>query len=75
MAADHSHMECPDPSAHEKHNKLSAQASTAALYVTDPSRGTNPRETVQRDVLDSNGKLSSSSTWDGRVANNVRYAD
>jgi len=65
MAADHTHMECPDPSAHENRNKLSAQASTAALYVTDPARGTHPRENnVQRDVLDSNGKLSSSSTWD-----------
>jgi len=58
-AADMHH--CPDPSAHDKQNQLSAAASTAALYVTNPQtkseRVANPRE----DVLDSDGKLSSKS--------------
>jgi hypothetical protein len=57
----HADMQCPDPSAHDKRNQLSAAASTAALYVTNPhtknERVANPRE----DVLDSDGKLSSKS--------------
>lgn len=49
---------CPDPSAHsQKQTKLSEQASSAALYVTHPERGTNPRESI----LSPDGKLSSRS--------------
>jgi len=51
---------CPDPSAHDHHNKLSEQASTAALYVTDPARHADQRANAPRDnALDSDGKLSS----------------
>ena len=60
-ASGHADMHCPDPSMHDKQNQLSAAASTAALYVTNPQtkseRVANPRE----DVLDSDGKLSSKS--------------
>lgn len=52
---------CPDPSAHEKHNKLSEQASTAALYVTNPAARTERAATPKEDILDSDGKLSSKS--------------
>ena len=48
---------CPDPSVHEKHNKLSEQASSAALYVTQPQRNGNAKE----DPLGPDGKLSSRS--------------
>lgn len=52
---------CPDPSAHQHpHNpnaKLSEQASAAALYVTQPEKGTNPRE----NILGPDGRLSSKS--------------
>lgn len=63
MAATDSHahdMPCPDPSVHEKTDRLSAQASTAALYVTQPHKGTDPRE-PKEDVLGKDGKLSSKS--------------
>jgi hypothetical protein len=45
---------CPDPSAHEHQNKLSAAASTAALYATHPERNKD-------SPLGSDGKLSSKS--------------
>jgi hypothetical protein len=54
-------MHCPDPSAHDKHNKLSEQASTAALYVTNPAARSERAPTPREDVLDSDGKLSSKS--------------
>lgn len=47
-------MSCPDPSAHEHQNKLSAAASTAALYATHPDRNKD-------SPLGPDGKLSSSS--------------
>ena len=49
---------CPDPSVHEKHNRLSEQASTAALYVTDPAHRMDKRGD---EALDKDGKLSSRS--------------
>lgn len=60
MAADtassgHGDMPCPDPSVHEKHDRLSAQASSAALYVTHPERNNNSGE----NPLGADGKLSS----------------
>ena len=61
----HSHsndIPCPDPSVHEKTDRLSAQASTAALYVTQPHKGTDPRQ-PKEDVLGKDGKLSSRSEW------------
>ncbi|TKA68119.1 hypothetical protein B0A55_08295 [Friedmanniomyces simplex] len=58
-------MACPDPSAHDHHNKLSEQASTAALYATDPARHTDPRE----NALGSDGKLSARS-----AAASLKYA-
>jgi hypothetical protein len=54
-------MHCPDPSAHDKHKKLSEQASTAALYVTNPAARSERAPTPREDVLDSDGKLSSKS--------------
>lgn len=54
-----SDMHCPDPSMHDKHNKLSEQASTAALYVTNPAAKTERAATPKEDVLDRDGKLSS----------------
>ncbi|KAF2767404.1 hypothetical protein EJ03DRAFT_384001 [Teratosphaeria nubilosa] len=52
---------CPDPSAHKHHDKLSAQASTAALYATK-----------QKDInpLGADGKLSSAS-----AAASLKYAN
>jgi len=55
---------CPDPSAHEKSNKLSEQASTAALLATNPDRGTE-----KVDPLGPDGKLSASS-----AATSLKYA-
>jgi len=61
---------CPDPSAHEKSNKLSEQASTAALYVTHPERATETRtEARSGNPLDPDGKLSSKS-----AATSLKYA-
>lgn len=64
-----SDMHCPDPSMHDKHNKLSEQASTAALYVTNPAARTERAATPMEDVLDKDGKLSSKGT--SRVQNNL----
>ena len=48
---------CPDPSVHNtKNTTLQEQASTAALYVTNPSRGTNVRDNYS---LDADNKISS----------------
>lgn len=47
---------CPDPSVHEQHHRLSEQASTAALYATDPSR-----HAERENPLGADGKLSSRS--------------
>lgn len=48
---------CPDPSVHEKtHGGLQDQAASAALYVTHPEKGTNPRA---MNPLGPDGKLSS----------------
>ncbi|OQO09043.1 hypothetical protein B0A48_05934 [Cryoendolithus antarcticus] len=61
--ASHAHageVPCPDPSAHEKQNKLSAQASTAALLATSHAK---------EDVLNKDGKLSSAS-----AAASLKYA-
>lgn len=62
---------CPDPSAHEHHNKLSAQASTAALYVTNPPKGNHSRNSsIQSEsILGPDGKLSSKS-----AATSLKYA-
>ena len=57
----HTDMQCQDPSAHEKQNQLSAGASTAALYVTNPQNKNERAATPKEDVLDSDGKLSSKS--------------
>ena len=61
MPTAHAHgageVPCPDPSVHEQHNKLADQASTAALYVT------NPKRQSQGEVLGKDGKLSASSKW------------
>jgi hypothetical protein len=69
MAAAHPHgageVPCPDPSVHEKHNKLSEQASTAALYVTNPERNT------RESVLNKDGRLSASSMSRPRDARNA----
>ncbi|KAM0701103.1 hypothetical protein Q7P35_011464 [Cladosporium inversicolor] len=62
-------MHCPDPSVHDKHNKLSEQASTAALYVTNPAARSERTPTPREDVLDSDGKLSSKS-----AAASLKYA-
>ncbi|KAK1089344.1 Eisosome assembly protein [Friedmanniomyces endolithicus] len=58
-------MACPDPSAHDQHNKLSEQASTAALYATNPARRADPSESA----LGPDGKLSSKS-----AAASLKYA-
>ncbi|KAK4546236.1 hypothetical protein LTR36_002373 [Oleoguttula mirabilis] len=61
---------CPDPSAHEHSHKLSEQASTAALYVTDPARHMDQKHMDPRkNLFDANGKLSSSS-----AATSLKYA-
>ena len=53
---------CPDPSAHGQSHKLSEQASTAALYVTDPARHAESRQAEgKKSALGPDGKLSSSS--------------
>lgn len=52
---------CPDPSMHDKQNRLSEQASTAALYVTNPAARSERAPTPKENVLDSDGKLSSRS--------------
>lgn len=44
---------------HDKHNSLSEQASSAALYVTNPAAKTERAATPKEDVLDRDGKLSS----------------
>jgi len=73
MAASAAHanpgeVACPDPSAHEKHNKLSEQASTAALYVTHPERNTHPMEVAAKgEILGPDGKLSSRSEYHWRL--------
>jgi len=54
-------MQCPDPSVHEHHNRLSEQASTAALYVTNPAARSERAPAPKEDLLDSDGKLSSRS--------------
>ena len=47
---------CPDPSVHNtKNTALQEQASTAALYVTNSSRGTH----VDNCPLDADNKISS----------------
>lgn len=52
---------CPDPSMHEKQNRLSEQASSAALYVTNPVTKSEQVASPREDVLDADGKLSSKS--------------
>lgn len=47
-------MSCPDPSVHDHQNKLSAAASTAALYAAHPERNKD-------NPLGADGKLSSRS--------------
>ena len=48
---------CPDPSVHNTKNiALQEQASIAALYVTNLSRGTNVRDNYP---LDADNKISS----------------
>lgn len=68
MATSHAHgaggeMPCPDPSVHEKHNRLSEQASTAALLATQPDRATASKEGTNDDPLGADGKLSSRSMY------------
>jgi len=56
-AAQAGEVPCPDPSVHDHHNKLSEQASTAALYATHPERNTQAKD----DPLGPDGKLSARS--------------
>ncbi|WPH01154.1 Hypothetical protein R9X50_00398900 [Acrodontium crateriforme] len=70
MASNASEMACPDPAAHKHASKLSEQASTAALYVTDPARNTNPRAAEKSNPLGPDGKLSSAS-----AATSLKYAN
>ncbi|KAI6850181.1 hypothetical protein KC332_g1058 [Hortaea werneckii] len=60
---------CPDPSAHGKTSRLSEQASTAALYVTDPSHRNTPSPSSKPNPLGADGKLSSAS-----AAASLKYA-
>lgn len=53
---------CPDPSMHQKQNKLSEQASSAALYVTNPNTKSERTPDPREDVLGDDGRLSSKST-------------
>ncbi|UJO16133.1 uncharacterized protein CLAFUR5_04811 [Fulvia fulva] len=63
-------MACPDPSVHHHQHKLSEQASTAALYATNPSRRQQDgRESRSENPLGPDGKLSSKS-----AATSLRYA-
>ncbi|OJD32795.1 eisosome protein 1 protein [Diplodia corticola] len=59
-------MACPDPSVHGRDKRLQEQASTAALYVTQPERSANAE---QQDPLGPDGKLSSAS-----AATSLKYA-
>lgn len=59
MAAETTDQPCPDPSVHEKHNKLSEQASSAALYVTHPERNIASSHESRESPLGPDGKLSS----------------
>ena len=52
---------CPDPSVHEKSNRLSEQASSAALLATQPERNINTAVDPREDVLGVDGRLSSKS--------------
>ncbi|KAH7062368.1 hypothetical protein B0J12DRAFT_615910, partial [Macrophomina phaseolina] len=62
----HGEVACPDPAAHGRDKRLQEQASTAALYVTNPERASN----LQRnDHLSPDGKLSSAS-----AAASLKYA-
>ena len=65
----HAGEPCPDPSAHEKHNKLSEQASTAALYVTQQHPPARSSEDRRESPLDADGKISSKS-----AAASLKYA-
>lgn len=57
---------CPDPSAHDHGDKLSTQASTAALLATGSKQASATRSTQpQEDVLGLDGKLSSKSKRGG----------
>ncbi|CAK3845167.1 Hypothetical predicted protein [Lecanosticta acicola] len=63
-------MPCPDPSVHQHQNKLSEQASTAALYVTHPERASDRGHSETREnPLGADGKLSSKS-----AAASLKYA-
>ncbi|EME39109.1 hypothetical protein DOTSEDRAFT_75014 [Dothistroma septosporum NZE10] len=63
-------MACPDPSVHQHQHKLSEQASTAALYVTNPARQHQAgRDSRSENPLGPDGKLSSKS-----AATSLRYA-
>jgi cell division septation protein DedD len=54
-------MRCPDPSAHHlKNSALQNQASAAALYSTNPSKGYQ-HHTQSINPLGPDGKLSSAS--------------
>lgn len=69
-AHNHDNQPCPDPSAHEnieKANRLSAQASTAALYVTHHGSGTDSKEVEREHPLGPDGKLSSKSESSARI--------
>lgn len=59
MAAETTDQPCPDPSVHERHNKLSEQASSAALYVTHPERNVGSSHESRESPLGPDGKLSS----------------
>ncbi|KAF2166434.1 hypothetical protein M409DRAFT_66509 [Zasmidium cellare ATCC 36951] len=69
-AATASEKPCPDPSVHEKHTKLSEQASSAALYVTHPERNTEPRES-RESPLGPDGNAETKSTG---AATSLKYA-
>ncbi|KAM0721831.1 hypothetical protein Q7P37_002756 [Cladosporium fusiforme] len=60
---------CPDPSMHQKQNKLSEQASSAALYVTNPNTKSERTPDPREDVLGEDGRLSSKS-----AAASLKYA-
>jgi hypothetical protein len=60
-------MRCPDPSAHHTHNSaLQNQASAAALYSTNSSKG-HQHQAQSINPLGPDGKLSSASEQSRRV--------
>jgi hypothetical protein len=66
-------MRCPDPSAHHpKNSALQNQASAAALYSTNPSKG-HQHHTQSINPLGPDGKLSSASKIQFFCITQLRY--